>query len=810
MIKKNRNLKASIIFGLLFLTPIYGMMLTSIRNTEENNENDQLKTSAIFNNININDLPGSLTNWSWAETQPWFGGGSGSVSDPYIIEGHTFDGLGTGNSLSIENSEKYFVIRNCVLKNSGNALTDAGLYLSNVSNAIITENHFTNNYNGIYFENSYNNEIFSNNLNDNTYVGIWGQFSNNYTDIYENFIAKSQWGIAIDDGTHDVISNNTIVNSYLHDGILLYGIGSDCIIDFNYIKTSKVDGIRINSFSNCVVHHNTIINSTDEGLELDGANYTLVYENQFINNNINAIDNGISNDWNNSVIGNYWDDYLGYDMNLDGIGDTPYNIPGSAGTNDYLPIWNIQEPIEINDLPSSSNDWEWAVSQPWCNGSGTELNPYIIEDMNIDANLTDSCISILNSEAYFIIQGCKLFNSSSGVFDGGVFLQNVTYGTIIGNEFNNHRNSAVYGLLSNNMTISDNIFNNHRHGIYLEGNYNEILSNSIYGDGSGSGIVFQGIFHDNLIEANTIENCWQGMFIFNADNNTFIGNTALKNMQHGIALTATADDNYFLDNFVLENMLSGIIIDNSVNNIIEGTRAIANQQNGIYLTNADYTTIYHNRLIDNINNGVHLAIGSDNNLIYRNFFGGNGRHGFDDGASNDWNSTDIGNYWDNHTSPDTSPVDGIVDTPYLFIGGGAGSIDYLPIAEDGAPIIVINSPSEGQTFGSNAPEFVVTITDIFVDQMWYSLDGGLTKYFFTTNGTIDQTVWDELPEGTVTIYFYANDTIGNLSSESVSIVKSLPDDNSLLIIIIVASIVSVIAVVTTLLLVRRRKARKKL
>ena len=231
------------------------MMHLSIKSTEKINHNSQLKTSAIFYNVNINDLPGSLTNWSWAESQPWFGGGSGTISNPYIIEGHTFDALGTGSSFSIENSNKYFIIRSCLLNKSGASLTDAGLYLSNVTNAIITNNDFINNHNGIYFEYSYNNEFNSNIIVNNTYVGIWGQYSNNITDIYENFIENSNWGIAIDDGNNHVIRNNTIINSNSNDGILLYGFGSDCVIDYNYIETSNVDGIRLESFSNCVIYN---------------------------------------------------------------------------------------------------------------------------------------------------------------------------------------------------------------------------------------------------------------------------------------------------------------------------------------------------------------------------------------------------------------------------------------------------------------------------------------------------------------------------------------------------------------------------
>ena len=54
-----------------------------------------------------------------------------------------------------------------------------------------------------------------------------------------------------------------------------------------------------------------------------------------------------SNNWNNSLIGNYWDDYRGVDQNDDGIGDTPYSINGTANSFDYLPIWDDGLEYEI-------------------------------------------------------------------------------------------------------------------------------------------------------------------------------------------------------------------------------------------------------------------------------------------------------------------------------------------------------------------------------------------------------------------------------------------------------------------------------
>jgi len=174
----------------------------------------------------------------------------------------------------------------------------------------------------------------------------------------------------------------------------------------------------------------------------------------------------------------------------------------------------------------------------------------------------------------------------------------------------------------------------------------------------------------------------------------------------------------------------------------------------------------------------------------------NKKHAYDGGTDNKWNSTTIGNYWDNHTSPDVSPLDGIVDVPYTYIGGSVGSIDYLPIAEDGAPVITINSPSSGSVFGVSAPTFDVTIVDTTLASMWYTLDGGLHNYTFTENGTIDQSAWDALLDGSVIIRFYAIDIVGNTAFEEVSVIKNIPSglDPGVILAIVIVSVVGGVAV----------------
>ncbi|KKL69827.1 hypothetical protein LCGC14_2111010, partial [marine sediment metagenome] len=98
--------------------------------------------------------------------------------------------------------------------------------------------------------------------------------------------------------------------------------------------------------------------------------------------------------------------------------------------------------------------------------------------------------------------------------------------------------------------------------------------------------------------------------------------------------------------------------------------------------------------------------------------------------------------------------------------------------------INIISPTENEDFGVVAPNFTVEITVPDLDTMWYTVDGGLNNYTFSTNGTINQVAWDALLDGIITIGFYTNNTLGDRFFKQVNVNK----DSSLPVIIIVSPV----------------------
>ena len=104
------------------------------------------------------------------------------------------------------------------------------------------------------------------------------------------------------------------------------------------------------------------------------------------------------------------------------------------------------------------------------------------------------------------------------------------------------------------------------------------------------------------------------------------------------------------------------------------------------------------------------------------------------------------------------------------IAGNVGSASILVDKDLDDPIITINTP-ENNLETTPAPSFDLTIVETNLDTIWYTLDDGITNIICGTSGTIDQTIWANLADGTYTLKFYANDTLGHLGSSEVTVKK---------------------------------------
>ena len=188
--------KKILVLWLLGLTLVINFSFFQSNNFNDTNYSDEtvifdklnckhfIKTAAYWElttPIEIDDA--GSNNWTWAEGESWFGGGNGTINNPYLIENVT---IGVDSNydfcIRVNNSNKYFIIRNCTVSKA--YLT--GIALWNVNNSKIINNYaFSNSYVGIGFLDSYNNTISKNNVTGNLIGGI-GLGNSSGNSILEN------------------------------------------------------------------------------------------------------------------------------------------------------------------------------------------------------------------------------------------------------------------------------------------------------------------------------------------------------------------------------------------------------------------------------------------------------------------------------------------------------------------------------------------------------------------------------------------------------------------------------------------------
>jgi nitrous oxidase accessory protein len=154
------------------------------------------------------------------------------------------------------------------------------------------------------------------NRTDHTRTG-YALMQSKYLTVTGNRSEHDQnYGILMNYIVYSTIADNTIIGvrpgtSRILGGEAVLGAEGKAIFIYN----SQFNEIHGNLFAD-----------SDIGIHLTaGSEDNKIYENAFIQNQTQVKYVATrSQEWSHDGKGNYWSDYLGYDMNGDGVGDLPY------------------------------------------------------------------------------------------------------------------------------------------------------------------------------------------------------------------------------------------------------------------------------------------------------------------------------------------------------------------------------------------------------------------------------------------------------------------------------------------------------
>ncbi|MCE7747866.1 MAG: hypothetical protein GPJ51_05675 [Candidatus Heimdallarchaeota archaeon] len=666
--------------------------------------------------------------------------GNGSIDNPYRIEDYLIqDSVGYG--IFVSSVTQYFVIQNCVVRNSffaGILIRKANNGTGNVSNnicenngnagilileseGVTAENNYCNgnqyglevrfspdsyifnntcgsNLNsGMYLRQEIQGSVFANNsLINNNFFGMDflrangsfvynSTFENNGVRIYE----ESLESYLLYEFLENKVNNQKIgyfknVESlYLTDTeygqIFLFNCSNVFIENQNFVRT--LFGLYTYESSNCTFHNNIFDSNLGHGIDVFNSNKIIIDSNTF-NNNSNGLN--FYNSPNMTISNNVF--------YSDGLVIENADI-------EILATY-IVENNTVNDKPLGFffNNHSLVLSGAVQYGEILVINSSNIEIHNQTIN--DTQIGII----FAFSNSCSIFNS--------VLTNMIT-------------SIVVFGC--NDITISDNRIEDNIDGIIavyvssLEIN-NNIISNNL-DDGMEISYCDNVSIDNNICEFNVwglelryTENVNVSSSIFqqNAFMNLFayytsdmiIYNTTCAFAERGLYF-AFVNDVYVYESKMLNNNVDGVFMINILR-VEFYSNNISYNFFGIKAKISDYCTFTYNTFRENLEYGISLDIRCDHNLVHHNYFINNQvndvtgmkSQGWDDGYNNTWYDiiTQEGNWWSN------------IESYAYRIGGYGYSVDIFPLNPK-EPVTPTPTPTPTKT------DFLFTIPILFTSSM---------------------------------------------------------------------------------------------
>ncbi len=348
-------------------------------------------------------------------------------------------------------------------------------------------------------------------------------------------------------------------------------------------------------------------------------------------------------------------------------------------------------------------------------------------------------------------------NTCSNNNEYGIFLDYSSSSTVANNTCSNNK-FGIYLRYSGSSMVADNTCNNSEFGIFLRySSSSNVVNNTcsynswdgIFLEDSGSSTVANSTCNNNnygikfrssgslTIVDNTFTNC--GLEISVGSIDTYLSYTIENNWVNGkklgfyINLDSTIIAEPIYGQLILVNCTNVTIRDQILNNAgtglslhfcrystINNNTCNNNNYRGIFL-DADDCVVTYNLLQENMNYGIFLSSGSDNNLIHHNTFVDNNlgetSQAYDSGETNTWYDIEIkeGNYWSDWSG-----------TGFYSIDGSADSVDQYPLDEPVGSTTTEHTSVESTT-DENQLNFTFTLLIVVVPLIFTRIISKKTK-----------------------------------------------------------------------------------
>lgn len=220
-----------------------------------------------------------------------------------------------------------------------------GIHLFNVQKALVEGNEVWHSRDGIYIDTSNHNQLISNYLHDLRY-GVHYMYSH-HNQLLKNITERTRTGYALMQSHHLDVQNNASINDFNYGILMNY-------ITYSTISHNNISHVRQGRNPNtnmavgetiagadgkAIFIYNSMFNTlsfnrfsqSDLAVHLTGGSTNnKIYSNAFVGNRnqVKYVSNR-PQEWSFEGQGNYWSDYLGWDLDDDGLGDSQY-APNNA------------------------------------------------------------------------------------------------------------------------------------------------------------------------------------------------------------------------------------------------------------------------------------------------------------------------------------------------------------------------------------------------------------------------------------------------------------------------------------------------